>query len=67
VPVSKDQTHYNRINAQSNNNMRSTWKIINEVKGKITQYTGIYSIMTENKVVPKQDKIAEALTNIFYL
>jgi hypothetical protein len=35
------------------------------VKGKIKRDTGIYFIMTENKVVTKQDKIAEAFNKYF--
>jgi hypothetical protein len=40
--------------------MKSTWKIINEVKGKIKRDKGIYSIIVDNKVIMNQSKIANA-------
>jgi hypothetical protein len=35
VNFSSKKLHYNRIIAKSNNKMRSTWKIINDEKGKV--------------------------------
>jgi hypothetical protein len=52
--------HYKRIIAKSNNKIRSTWKIINEVKGKTKLDIGSHSIVTDNKIVVNQNKIANA-------
>jgi hypothetical protein len=41
--------------------MKSTWKIINEEKGKTKRNIGIQSIMADNKVIMNQNKI----TNTF--
>jgi hypothetical protein len=45
--------------------IRCTWKIINEVKGKEKRDRGIHSIVTDNKVVMNQNRIAEAFNKYF--
>jgi hypothetical protein len=45
--------------------MKTTWKIINEEKGKTKQDTDIQSLLVDNKVTINQDKIANTLKNYF--
>jgi hypothetical protein len=45
--------------------MKSTWKIINEEKGKTKQDIGIHSIMVDNKVIMNQNKIANTFNKYF--
>lgn len=39
--------------------------IINEENGKIKQDKGIYSIMTDNKIIKNQNRIADVFNNYF--
>jgi hypothetical protein len=59
-----NKSYYNKIILNSNNKMKSTWKIINEDKGKIKKYKSIHSIRVDNKVIMNQ-KIF--LTSTLYL
>jgi hypothetical protein len=50
---------------KSNNEVKSTWRIINEEKGNIKRNKGIHSIMIGKKVVTNQGKIATAFNKYF--
>jgi len=45
--------------------MKSTWKIINEEKGKTKSSIDIQSIVTNNNVIINQNKIANIFNNHF--
>jgi hypothetical protein len=45
--------------------MKSTWKIINEEKGKSKQGINIQSLVTDNKVLTNQNQIANIFNNRF--
>jgi hypothetical protein len=45
--------------------MKSTWKIINEEKGKTKHGMHIQSLVTDNNVIMNQKKIANTLNNYF--
>jgi hypothetical protein len=59
------RAHYNRMILKSNNKVKSTWRIINEVKGNIKRNKGIHSIVIGKKVVTNQEKIATAFNKYF--
>jgi hypothetical protein len=45
--------------------MKSTWKIINEDKGKIKKDKDIHSIKVDNKVIMNQNEIANVFNKYF--
>jgi len=45
--------------------MKSTWKIINEEKGKTKHNTDIQSLVTANNVIMNQNKIVNTLNSYF--
>jgi hypothetical protein len=47
--------------------MKSTWKIINEEKGKPKHDTDIQSLVIDNNIIMNQNKIADNLNNYFIL
>jgi hypothetical protein len=58
VILAAKKLYYNKIIINSNNKMRSTWKIINEEKGKIKRGICIQSLVVDNMIL---------LINISYL
>jgi len=57
--------HYNKIILGSKNKMKSTWKIINEEKGKTKSCIDIQSLVINNHVIMNQNKIANIFNNYF--
>jgi hypothetical protein len=61
VILAAKKLHYNKIILGSENKMKSTWKIINEEKGKTKNDTDIKSLVINNNVIMNQNKIAKFL------
>jgi hypothetical protein len=57
--------HYNRIILNSENKMKTTWRIINEEKGKPKHDSGIQSLMLNNKLIRNQKEIADTFNRYF--
>ena len=57
--------HYNNIILNSENKMKSTWKIINEERGKTKRDIDIQSLVLDNNVITDQNQIANTLNTYF--
>jgi hypothetical protein len=65
VIIAAKKSYCNGIISKSSNKMKSTWEIINEDKGKTKKENGIQSIMVDNKLIKKQNKIANIFNKYF--
>ena len=65
VILNAKEVHYNKIIHGSKNKMKSTWKIINEEKGKTNSSIDIQSLIINNNVIMNQNKIANIFNNSF--
>jgi exonuclease III len=65
VIIAAKKLYYNRIISKSNNKMKSTWEIINEVKGRIKKDKCINAIFVDNKTIKNQNKIANVFNKFF--
>jgi hypothetical protein len=65
VILAAKKLHCNKIILGSKNKMKSTWKIINEEKGKTKNDTDIKSLVINNNVIMNQNKIANIFNNYF--
>ena len=65
VILTAKKLHYNKIILGSKNKMKSTWKIINEEKGRTESAIDIQSLATNNNVILNQNKIANIFNNYF--
>ena len=57
--------HYNKIICNSKNKMKSTWKIINEERGKPKQGTDIQSLLMDTNAEMNLSKIADNFNKYF--
>jgi hypothetical protein len=57
--------HCDKIILNSKNKIKSTWKIINEEKGKTKHGTNIQYLVIDNNVIMNQNKITNTLNNYF--
>ena len=57
--------HCNKIILGSKNKMKSTWKIINEEKGKTKSGINIQSVVINDNVIMNQNKIANIFNSYF--
>ena len=65
VILTAKKPHYNKIILGSKNKIKSTWKIINEEKGKTKSSIDIQSLVINNNVIMNQNKIANVFNNYF--
>jgi hypothetical protein len=65
VILAAKKLHYNSIISNSDNKMKSTWKIINEEKGKIKRDKSIQSLVFENRQVTSQKEIVDIFNKYF--
>ena len=65
VILTAKKLHYNKIILGSTNKMKSTWKVINEEKGKTKCRIDIQSLVIYNHAIIKQNKIANIFNNYF--
>jgi hypothetical protein len=65
VILAAKKLHYNNIILNSKNKMKSTWKIIDEEKGKTKHGTDIQSLVINNNVIMDQKIITITLNNYF--
>jgi len=65
VILTAKKLHYNKIILGSKNKMKSTWKIINEEKGRSKNSSAIQSLVINNNVIMNQNKIANIFNNYF--
>jgi hypothetical protein len=65
VITAAKQAHYNRMILKSNNKMKSTWRIINEEKGKTKGNKGIHSITIGKQEVTNREKMATSFNKYF--
>jgi hypothetical protein len=59
------ELHYNKIIQKSKNKIKSTWKIINEEKGKTQHGTNIQFLVTDSTGLTNQNKTANTFNNYF--
>ena len=59
------KSHYNNIIFNSENKMRSTWKIINEERGKTKKDLDIQSLVLDDNVITDQKQIANIFNTYF--
>jgi hypothetical protein len=62
---SAKKLHYNNIIFRSKNRIKSTWKIINNERGKTSQNTAIPLIKLKDKLIDNQHQIANAFNKYF--
>jgi len=65
VILAAKKLHYNKIILSSANKMKCTWKVINEEKAAKNNISDIQSLMTDNKVLMNQNKIANIFNSLF--
>ena len=65
VILTAKKLHYNKIILGSKNKMKSTWKIINEEKGRTKSSIDIQSLVINNNIIMNQNKIANIFNNYF--
>ena len=63
VILTAKKLYYNKIIHGSENKMKTTWKIINEEKGKTKSSIHIHSLVINNNVIMNQNKIANIFNN----
>jgi len=66
VILTAKKLHYNKIILSSKNKMKSTWKVINEEKGKTKNSIDIQPLVVDNNIIMNQNKIAN-IFNIYFL
>ena len=59
--------HFNKIIQNSENKIKSTWKIINEEKGKFKDSQNMKFLRINNKTMFNQEAMANTFNNYFYL
>jgi hypothetical protein len=59
VIITTKKKYYNRIILNSNDKIKSTWKIINEERGKPKRNGGTQSMMFDNMLIRNQKEIAD--------
>jgi hypothetical protein len=65
VILAAKKLHYNSIISNSDNKMKSTWKIINGERGKIKRDKSIQCLVFENRQVRSQKEIANIFNKYF--
>jgi hypothetical protein len=65
VILAAKHTHYNRVILNSKNKIKSTWKIINEEKGKSKFRPDIQFLKTSNNIISNQEELATTFNNYF--
>jgi len=65
VILTAKKLYYNKIIHGSKNKMKTTWKIINEEKGKTISNIDIQFLIINNNVIMNQNKIANIFNNYF--
>jgi len=65
VILTAKKLYYNKIIQGSKNKMKTTWKIINEEKGKTKSSIDIQYLVINNNVIMNQNKIANIFNNYF--
>jgi len=65
VTLTAKKLYYNKISHGSKNKMKTTWKIINEEKGKTKCNIDIQSLVINNNVIMNQNNIANIFNNYF--
>jgi hypothetical protein len=65
VILAAKKLHYNKIILNSKNKMKSTWKIINEEKGKPKHGADIQSLVIDNNIIVNQNKTAVNFNNYY--
>jgi exonuclease III len=58
-------THYNKVILNSKNKIKSTWKIINEEKGKSNPRSDIKFLKKGNNIISNQEEMATIFNNYF--
>jgi uncharacterized protein YktB (UPF0637 family) len=65
VILAAKHTHFNRIIRNSENEIKSTWKIINEEKGKSKYRPHTQFLKTNNNIISNQEVMANTFNNYF--
>jgi len=65
VILTAKKLYYNKIIHGSKNKMKTTWKIINEEKGKTKSSIDIQYLVINNNVIMNQNKMANIFNNYF--
>jgi len=65
VVLAAKRMHFNKIIQNSENKIKSTWKIINEEKGKFKDNQNMKFLRINNKTIFNQEAMANTLNNYF--
>ena len=65
VVLAAKHMHFNKIIQNSENKIKSTWKIINEEKGKFKDSQNMKFLRINNKTVFNQEAMANTFNNYF--
>jgi hypothetical protein len=65
VITAAEKLYYDRIIKNLDNKMESTWKIINEERGKTKKDIDIQALVLDKKITMNQKEMAEILNNYF--